>query len=517
MAPFVVLVRLVLSAIAGILAIVSGVAWSRRRRAPEARIVSLLVAAAAIYCFGYAQEVAQTSLDSAVFWLHVEYFGIPWIPALWVLLARKHNGLRSDLGLIFPIPLLVFVAQLTNSMHGLYDRAMWMTSRPPFMVVSVDRGPIAWLNLIYLFVALPYGAWIILDKPRSTSRRRRIQTWILAGSGLIPFFGYFLYLVGWSPWGLDMAPVMLGASVFLAYYAVFKLQLFDLVPTAHSLVFNSMREAVLVTDLAHRLVEFNPAAGELLPRLKRARTGDDVATVLSDLAGVEDVFRESAVPREIDVRVGGIVQYFELRVLPLRVDDQQLGWTAILANVTAQRRLLEDLRRDAETDELTAVANRRSFLAAAERESSRSDRYHTPFSVMLVDLDYLKIINDRFGHAAGDKALCTIADRILECLRTSDVLSRYGGDEFAILLPETNPGAALEVAERIRHIAITSPVEHEGNNIELSISIGIASHDPSSRADFKQLLEHADRALYDAKAQGRNRVVAWQGVAAQRD
>jgi diguanylate cyclase (GGDEF)-like protein len=310
---------------------------------------------------------------------------------------------------------------------------------------------------------------------------------------------------------------MLGASVVLAHFAVFELQLFDLVPTAHSLVFNSMREAVLVTDLSHRLVEFNPAAAELLPRLRRSRTGEDVATVLSDLPGLDDIFRKSAAPREIDLRVGGIVQYFELRVFPLRVDDQQLGWTAILANVTAQRRLVEDLRRDAETDELTAVANRRSFLAAAERESSRSDRYRTPFTVMLVDLDYLKDINDRYGHAAGDKALCTVADRILECLRSSDVLSRYGGDEFAILLPETDGSAALEAAERIRTIAATYPVEHQGNKIDLSVSIGIVTHDASAGADWKQLLERADRALYEAKARGRSRVVAWEAVATQGD
>ena len=512
----VMFVRGFVSVVAGILVVFSAIAWNRRNRAPEARFVAFLLAACAIYCFGYAQEVAQTSVDRAFFWLHVEYFGIPWIPALWVLLARKHRGLQSRWDVIFAIPVLTFVFQLTNSQHHLYDRAVWMTQRDPFWVVSVARGPFAWLNLCYLFTALPYGAWVILSNWRDSSHRVRKQKAILTSAGLLPFFGYFLYFIGLSPWGIDTAPVMMGACAILAHIAIFHFQILDVVPTAHSLVFNAMREAVLVTDMNYRLVDFNPVAVRLLPRLASAKPGDDIS-VLSDLPAPADIFRETPAPREIDLRVGGFMQYFQLRVYPLRIEDQQYGWTAILANVTAQHRLLEDLRRDAETDELTAVANRRSFLAAAERESARSDRYATPFSVMLVDLDYLKDVNDRFGHSAGDKALCTVADRILECLRSSDVLSRYGGDEFAILLPETDIEAAFDAAERIRSIAASCPVEHENHRIDLSISIGLATHDGTGRSDWRKLLHNADRALYDAKSRGRNRVATWDDVAAHGD
>jgi hypothetical protein len=113
----VTLVRVFLSVGALVLVFMAAAAWRRRRRAPGAAIVSALMVCAAFYSFGYAEEAAQTSLAGALFWLHVEYLGLPWIPALWVLLARKHNGLRSHLGLLLVIPVITFVGQMSNSLH----------------------------------------------------------------------------------------------------------------------------------------------------------------------------------------------------------------------------------------------------------------------------------------------------------------------------------------------------------------------------------------------------------------
>jgi hypothetical protein len=130
----VILVCLFLSTVAFVLVLM---AWRRSGRAPEARIVSLLALCAAVYCFGYSREAVQTSLAGAIFWLHVEYLGIPWIPALWVLLARRHNHLQSQFWLLLAIPLLTFAAEWSNSFHGLFDRSMVLLFRPPFWVVSV--------------------------------------------------------------------------------------------------------------------------------------------------------------------------------------------------------------------------------------------------------------------------------------------------------------------------------------------------------------------------------------------
>lgn len=497
------LVRILLSTVAIILALLAGFCWSRRRRAPDARIVALLIASAAVYCFGYAGEVAQSSLASALFWLHVEYFGIPWIPALWLLLARKQNRLKSNLGWLLAVPVITFVAELTNSLHGLYDRSMSLVAEGPFWVVSADRGPLAWLNILFLFAALPYGSWLYLSRSGKGSRVVTKHTLVLVGSGLFPLFGYFLYLCGWSPWKLDLAPLMLALSVMLAYLAVFKFEYFDLIPMARLLVFNSMRDAAIVTDMRGRLVEFNPAAVRLFPRFAAAKPGDDVASLFHNPGLLGGELSDS---REIEVVVKGEKQYFDVRVFPLQLDTRQLGWTTIFANVTARQRVLEELRRHADTDELTEVSNRRSFVRALKRENARSARHHFPYSVIFVDVDYFKDINDRFGHAAGDCALRAVAQGIRACLRDTDLLGRYGGDEFAVLLPQTESHGALQVAARIRSLVGSSRITHEGREFDLSVSIGVASGNAARASDWKRLLSDADQALYTAKAGGRNRV-----------
>jgi hypothetical protein len=123
------LAQLFLLAVALALLSLAWMAWSRKRRAPQAPIVSLLGISVAIYCIGYAGEVSQTSLAGAKFWLHVEYLGIPWIPALWVLLAQKHNRVRTNLGLLLVVPFITFIGQQTNSFHGLYDRSAFFGNR----------------------------------------------------------------------------------------------------------------------------------------------------------------------------------------------------------------------------------------------------------------------------------------------------------------------------------------------------------------------------------------------------
>lgn len=502
----VMLVRVFLSAVALVLVLMAAVSWSRRRRATEATSLSLLMVSAAIYCFGYGGEVAQTNLADAMFWLHVEYLGVCWIPAFLVLLAREYNHLRSRLELILLIPLLTFVAQETTPWHGFFDRSVRMVSRSPFWVVSADRGPVAWLFEAYMYAALLYCAWIYLSKFRGSSSLFQKQSLLFVASFLPPLAGNLIYVSGHSPWGLDLAPVMMGVSVILGYFAVFRFEFFDLVPMARSLVFNNMRDAALVTDMRRLLVDFNPAARRLLPSLSSVNVGDDIAAALPESLSLQKLFSDPSHSQKMGLRINGQLQHFEARVLPLFVEKHQAGWAVILANVTTQVLLVHELRRQAETDKLTGVANRRSFTSAIGRENARSVRHGTVFSVLIIDVDHFKSINDHFGHVAGDRVLATVAGRIASCLRHTDLPCRYGGDEFAVLLPEAGPEIALDVAERIRCAIANDPVEMTGQTIPVSASAGLATYDPARTADWEQLLNEADQALYRAKAEGRNRV-----------
>jgi diguanylate cyclase (GGDEF)-like protein len=492
------------------LVIMAGLTLTRRRQASQSGLLVLVMCAEAFYCFGYAQEMAQTTLAGAIFWLRVEYIGIPWIPMLWVLIGRRHFGLRSPTALLSVIPVIVAVAEWTNNMHGLYDRSMTLVAQGPFRDVAVHRGPIAWLNLAYLYGSMLYGTLLCLPRIRASSGLLRLQTIFFASSCLPPLIGYLIYFFGWSPWGLDLAPLTFCLTIILVYTAVFRLEWFNLVPTARSLVFKSIRDSVLVIDLQHRLVDFNPAASALFPWLSESCLGKPTSNVFPQDSKFIEAFCTPDNSRQMTLLRNDVEQHFEMRFYPLDWGRHQLGWAVILANITSQINLVQRLQHHAETDSLTEVANRRAFDAAMERECVRATRYRSHFAVMLVDVDNFKTINDHGGHAMGDDVLHLVARHIADCLRSTDLLGRYGGDEFAILLPETELQEASRVADRIRVEMGMAAAQIGRRAAPVTLSIGLTGYIPGNPADPRQLLEQADQALYSAKSDGRNRVGVWK-------
>ena len=166
----------------------------------------------------------------------------------------------------------------------------------------------------------------------------------------------------------------------------------------------------------------------------------------------------------------------------------------------------EETRRLATTDPLTGVFNRRTFIELAERELARSRRDVTPLSLMILDLDHFKQVNDTYGHLVGDGVLVAFTGLVKDCARRGDLIVRYGGEEFCVLLPATPLVAAVALAERIRTaVAAASLSTHP---MKVTVSVGVAAYDGGEQATLKSLLARADEALYRAKHEGRNRVVA---------
>lgn len=165
-----------------------------------------------------------------------------------------------------------------------------------------------------------------------------------------------------------------------------------------------------------------------------------------------------------------------------------------------------------ETDELTGLLNMRGFSIVANRLFGQALRYSRSASVLMIDSDNLKVVNDTHGHEAGNQLLRQLTRLVLAELRYTDVLARYGGDEFIVLLPETPPKGALEVAGRIRDAVASAPLELDGKRVSCTVSIGIAGH-PADGNTLDAVAARADRAMYQAKQAGRNRVVQFEAPA----
>lgn len=240
---------------------------------------------------------------------------------------------------------------------------------------------------------------------------------------------------------------------------------------------------------------------------------------------------------ENDLRnVQGINQFLRsLMVIPLIVDNKLIGVVAVgkkephafvdkqlqilgslggqAAVAMANAMLYKKIEKLAITDGLTRVYNHRFFYKRIEEEAGRTKRYGAIFSLLMLDLDYFKKFNDKYGHRAGDAALYVVAQAILENTRAIDVVSRYGGEEFAVILPETDASGAKLVAERIR-LAIRNKsfsVSEELSPVHVTVSIGIATC-PQDSADINELIEFADKALYYSKETGKNKVSMWSEV-----
>jgi two-component system cell cycle response regulator len=217
-----------------------------------------------------------------------------------------------------------------------------------------------------------------------------------------------------------------------------------------------------------------------------------------------------------------------LKILPLKVGDRVLGTLVagsrrrhtlgedavrmleVLALQVAQSilraQLFDQMERMATTDGLTGLYNHRYFQERLEALLAQARRYGRKLSLVVVDVDHFKQVNDKHGHPAGDQVLRSVAQMISKQARDTDMVARYGGEEFAVILPETDTKGAKVIAERIRIAVQGNTFEFEGGTLKATISLGIATC-PDHAKDKAGLVERADQCLYFAKRNGRNRSV----------
>jgi diguanylate cyclase (GGDEF)-like protein len=224
-----------------------------------------------------------------------------------------------------------------------------------------------------------------------------------------------------------------------------------------------------------------------------------------------------SVPLKIGNRVVGVMNFTDKATGAL-FDDVDLRFAQTCASHAAfvldRREMCEEtekLKQQATTDTLTGLLNRGHVLSRIREELLRSDRYAKTMSLVMLDLDGFKNINDRFGHAAGDRVLRIVSEVMLKAVRSIDIVGRYGGDEFIIILPETDTYFAAHMAERLRSDIAKADISRSLSDRmaqKITASIGIATF-PLHGTSPDVLIEHADEALYRAKAGGRDRVVVY--------
>lgn len=204
--------------------------------------------------------------------------------------------------------------------------------------------------------------------------------------------------------------------------------------------------------------------------------------------------------RPLQMRLaGGAMIQFRCKKLP------DGGHLLSYGNVSELAKEADMLERLACLDGMTGLNNRRHFMALSEMEWSRFKRYGRPLALLMIDIDFFKSVNDRYGHDAGDEVIKTVADVLQKHKRSSDIVARMGGEEFALLLPEASLESAVAAGERFRRLLTDCRIEFGEDRLQVTISVGAAACHPET-CGMEQLLKEADIALYEAKRSGRNRV-----------
>jgi diguanylate cyclase (GGDEF)-like protein/PAS domain S-box-containing protein len=499
-------------------------AW-QHRRVPGAAPFSLAALLVAGWSLAAGAETAAADLPTKLFWDNLQYISRTLLPVLWFALAAEHTGtnsprLRRALPWLLVLPAVTLALALTNNWHGLMATRVALDTSGPLALVTRTPGAWFWVHTAYANLLLALSLVLLA---RAVLRQRGIQPnvpTLYRGQRLALIAGMLLPLAWnvihvprlWPATQPDLGPVVSAIATLVLVWGLFSFRLFDAVPVARDMVLDSLRDGVVVLDSRGCVADLNPAAAEALGWTRQAALNQAAAEAFAAWPALAAACTGQAPPPAELVLAGPDGERcFELRLSVLADPyGRPVGQLVMLHDMTDRKRVEDELRQLAVTDALTGLPNRRRFFEALAEEVRRARRYQTPLALLLLDVDDFKLLNDTYGHQAGDAALAALAQVLRQSSRASDVPTRQGGDEFALLLPHTGRIGAEVAARRLLEAvrAVTDP-----GGRPLSLSIGGAELDleaavgAQGESQAEAMLARADRALYAAKQAGRGGVV----------
>lgn len=459
----------------------------------------------------YFGRSAETNLIITQF----QYLGIVTTPVLTFLLVVNLFGFKTWLtrkrtALLFLFPLAAMAMAWTNSHHGLIWSDYWQIDTGPFPMLGLKHGIFFWILTVYIYIVLLVTTILLARHAVTSAGLHQAQALTLLVPILVVWVLNAIYVFGQNPIpNVDFTSLgfVLTAGAFV--WSFYRFRWLDIIPVAKAEIFRSLSDGVIVLDDQNRVIDLNPAATDILRMDYSETVGREAWDIFRDRTELA-LCLKNRIPGEITIRKDQETRTYDLRLSPL-VDRQgrSMGVIVVFRDISERKRLESKLEWLATIDPLTEIYNRRHFYKKAHLELIRAQRYQHPLSILMIDIDHFKKINDCFGHETGDRALKAITAQCQKNLRETDLFGRLGGEEFAVLLPETDREHAWHVAERLRKSMEEINLKTDTGPVCITISIGLTSlfEEPAS---IEQLLRQADQALYQAKSAGRDCIHLYQ-------
>lgn len=325
--------------------------WKRRRTVSAARAFSALMVSVALYCIGYAVEISCDELSGMLIGSRVEYLGIAFLPAFWLLLALDFCAVsvrvtRGALSLLFVIPVITVLIVFNDAWLHFHYRTIAVSFTGPFPLLSFSRGPWYWVHIVFANAAILTGNALFLSMLFRSARHFRIQSAVMFLGSLLPWCALFVHLSGILPWKIDPIPFALATSGPLYAFGLFRYRLFDLVPIVRSTLVENLQDGVLVFNKDWRLLDLNRAALFLLSVSRQEAIGEYRDRILADYPGLLSTIEEGGgVVEEYGPNLFGASLVAKVSVAPVEGTwRKDAGFLVLVHDIADVKKAEADLR-----------------------------------------------------------------------------------------------------------------------------------------------------------------------------
>ena len=454
-----------------------------------------------------ALEISAVNLQTKIFWANLVYIPSTLNPVAYFFLALHYLGKdkwlkKRWLGLALIImPLICNVLIWTNDYHGLMRQSVYLDTSGLIPVVGKTYGPFFWVYSVYNCAVTATTLIILFRGYRSLNNRlQRAQAFSLFLGLLLPALSVCIYISRLLPLKIDPTPIVIGVSSIIISWSIIRYHLFDIISIAHSMVIKEMSTGMLILDDDGAVLEVNPAAQILLKISCEAHGDKSIDSLLSAHPILLEIYKnKTACIKEIYIKNQSDFTYCEVSFKKLsNPRARAVGWTFQIYDVTLRKQEENRHRELAMHDSLTGLINRAYFEKMFLNSLMVSAETNSSFAVAYLDLDDFKLINDTLGHNAGDVLLRKVADALKSTLQGAAIVSRYGGDEFAILFPSIENRTVLDYYSEKICDEFEKCIEYNGLHIPIKTSIGFGVY-PEDGGDMDMLLKKADGSMYEMK------------------
>ena len=436
------------SSIASLLCLFMAVMIWERRKLPVAKAFYLFLLFVFIWVFSRFVIILLDDYDTRLLISKFQYIGIALTPLTWLIFSltaiRKMEYLKPrNIAILSVIPLITIALAMTNDSHHLIWEKIDFTA---FAVIA-EHG--AWfpIHIAYSYLLIAVATLsAVIQYLRHPKYKQKLIAIII--SPLLVLFANFNNLVGLVDFkNLDVVSLSFSFSILMFAWVVLKGHYLQLAPIARTILIENMQDAIVVLDIDQRVIDLNPSAIRLFKRKKGKSFGELFSELINDKETAKrivkntqtELFMNNKYMHALNTSISALSREAEGYLIVFRDVSELKNTQDKLEKAKEElQKANEELQVIANTDHLTGLPNRRYFHEKFALEVSRKERHDSPLSLLILDLDHFKRINDTHGHAAGDEVLRRVSSIIKETAREYDIAGRLGGEEFGLILPETD-------------------------------------------------------------------------------